>query len=77
MIINSQGGAQMNIGKNDILSYECKVPTDLKEQSAIATILSDMDTEIEKLESQLTKYQNIKQGMMQTLLTGKIRLLTK
>ena len=77
MIINSQGGAQMNIGKNDILSYECKVPIDLKEQSAIATILSDMDTEIEKLESQLTKYQNIKQGMMQTLLTGKIRLLTK
>ena len=45
------------------------------EQKAIATVLSDMDTEIEKLESQLTKYQNIKQGMMQTLLTGKIRLL--
>ncbi len=47
------------------------------EQKAIANVLSDMDTEIEKLESQLTKYQNIKQGMMQTLLTGKIRLLTK
>jgi len=47
------------------------------EQKAISTVLSDMDTEIEKLESQLTKYQNIKQGMMQTLLTGKIRLLTK
>ena len=44
------------------------------EQNAIATVLSDMDTEIEKLESQLTKFQNIKQGMMQTLLTGKIRL---
>lgn len=47
------------------------------EQKAISAVLSDMDTEIEKLESQLTKYQNIKQGMMQTLLTGKIRLLTK
>lgn len=47
------------------------------EQKAISNVLSDMDTEIEKLESQLTKYQNIKQGMMQTLLTGKIRLLTK
>lgn len=47
------------------------------EQKAIASVLSDMDSEIEKLESQLTKYQNIKQGMMQTLLTGKIRLLTK
>lgn len=45
------------------------------EQTAIASVLSDMDTEIEKLESQLTKYQNIKQGMMQTLLTGKIRLI--
>jgi len=47
------------------------------EQKAISNVLSDMDSEIKKLESQLTKYQNIKQGMMQTLLTGKIRLLTK
>lgn len=47
------------------------------EQTAIASVLSDMDAEIEKLELQLTKYRNIKQGMMQTLLTGKIRLLTK
>ncbi|MFA5935266.1 MAG: restriction endonuclease subunit S [Patescibacteria group bacterium] len=47
------------------------------EQTAIASTLSDMDTEIEKLESQLTKYQDIKQGMMQSLLTGKIRLLAK
>jgi len=53
------------------------VPPTKEEQTAIATIVSDMDTEIEKLESQLTKYQNLKQGMMQTLLTGKIRLLTK
>jgi len=45
------------------------------EQTAIAKIISSMDAEIEKLESQLTKYQNIKQGMMQTLLTGKIRLV--
>ena len=48
-----------------------------KEQSAIAKVLSDMDSEIEKLESQLTKYRNIKQGMMQNLLTGKIRLNKK
>ena len=47
------------------------------EQTAITTVLSDMDVEIEKLESRLTKYQNIKQGMMQVLLTGKIRLLSK
>lgn len=50
---------------------------ELPEQTAIASVLSDMDAEIEKLESELTKYRNIKQGMMQNLLTGKIRLITK
>lgn len=52
-------------------------PVDKKEQSAISQILFDMDAEIEKLESELAKYRNIKQGMMQNLLTGKIRLITK
>ena len=50
-------------------------PEDKQEQSAISQILFDIDAEIEKLESQLSKYQNLKQGMMQTLLTGKIRLI--
>jgi len=53
------------------------IPSSVEEQAAISEVISDMDTEIEKLELQLTKYQDIKQGMMQTLLTGKIRLLTK
>ncbi|MEI6169687.1 MAG: restriction endonuclease subunit S [Candidatus Saccharibacteria bacterium] len=48
-----------------------------EEQTAITTVLSDMDTEIEKLENKLNKYRQIKTGMMQQLLTGKIRLLTK
>jgi type I restriction enzyme S subunit len=52
-------------------------PTDKNEQIAIATILSDMDAEIEKLENKLGKYRQIKTGMMQQLLTGKIRLLRK
>ncbi|MCI0618110.1 hypothetical protein L0244_34475, partial [bacterium] len=47
-----------------------------EEQIAIATVLSDMDSEIEELESQLQKYRKIKLGIMQVLLTGKIRLLT-
>ena len=46
----------------------------LKEQTAIATILSDMDAEIEALEQHLSKTRQIKQGMMQELLTGKTRL---
>ncbi len=50
------------------------LPT-VPEQTAIATILSDMDTEIAALESKLTKYRQIKQGMMHQLLTGKIRLV--
>jgi type I restriction enzyme S subunit len=47
----------------------------MEEQTAIATVLSDMDTEIESLESKLAKAREIKQGMMQELLTGKIRLI--
>lgn len=45
------------------------------EQKAIAQVLSDMDSEIEQLEKKLAKYQQIKQGMMQELLTGRIRLV--
>ena len=45
------------------------------EQTAIATVLSDMDAEIEQLGKRLVKTRNLKQGMMQQLLTGKIRLV--
>ena len=46
-----------------------------KEQTAIASILSDMDTDIEKLTAKLNKLRHIKQGMMSELLTGHIRLI--
>jgi type I restriction enzyme S subunit len=59
-----------NVVKNYVLTLPCPV-----EQTAIATILSDMDTEIKLLESKLAKAQEIKQGMMQELLTGRIRLV--
>ncbi|MHA1348060.1 MAG: restriction endonuclease subunit S [Candidatus Heimdallarchaeaceae archaeon] len=49
-------------------------PKDKQEQTAIATILSDMDSEIEKLEQERDKYIMLKQGMMQQLLTGRIRI---
>jgi len=68
------GTAQLNFGPYHLERAEIYLPKDKTEQIAIAKVLSDMDSEIEKLESQLSKYQNIKQGMMQTLLTGKIRL---
>jgi type I restriction enzyme, S subunit len=54
---------------------EIIVPSTPEEQSHIATILSDMDAEITSLETKLEKYKNVKLGMMQTLLTGKIRLV--
>ena len=55
--------------------FEMSVPAAHEEQSAIATILSDMDKEIDVLEVKLLKSRQIKQGMMQNLLTGKIRLV--
>ena len=51
------------------------IPSNFKEQQAIATILSDMDKEIADLEAQRDKYRLLKSGMMQKLLTGQIRLV--
>ena len=51
------------------------LPPSQEEQKAIATILSDMDTEIQALEDERDKYLLIKQGVMQDLLTGKTRLV--
>ena len=61
---------------NDVMKrVKISLPPTLVEQSAIATILSDMDAEIAALETKLTKSRQIKQGMMQELLTGRIRLI--
>lgn len=72
---NGQTGSQMNLNTNLINATEIPFPIDKSEQSHIATILSDLDKEIFGLEKQLAKAQSIKQGMMQQLLTGKIRLV--
>lgn len=50
------------------------MPTSLIEQQAIAQVLTNMDSEISALEAKRKKYESVKQGMMQQLLTGKIRL---
>jgi type I restriction enzyme S subunit len=55
-------------GDKPVVSY-------FSEQTAIAKVLSDMDTEIDVLKEKLAKNQQIKQGMMHNLLTGKIRLV--
>jgi type I restriction enzyme S subunit len=67
--------AQANFGKQDFEKIKVDVPTSIEEQTAIAEILSDMDAEIAALEGKLAKARQVKQGMMQELLTGGVRLL--
>lgn len=62
------------ISKNNLTTIFLPVPS-IEEQTAIAKILVDMDSEIQALEQRLVKTRQIKQGMMQELLTGKTRLL--
>ena len=69
------GTGQPQIVRTPLAAVELRLPQKISEQQAIATILSDMDTEIESLESKLSKAREIKQGMMQELLTGRIRLV--
>jgi type I restriction enzyme S subunit len=68
------GGIIKTITKESLSSFEISYPI-IDEQNRIAQILSDMDLEIESLENKKAKYQEIKQGMMQELLTGKTRLV--
>ncbi|MCK4619226.1 MAG: restriction endonuclease subunit S [Desulfobacterales bacterium] len=63
-----------SLNGKEIGQLKIKIPKP-EEQTAIATILSDMDAEISALETKLAKYKQVKQGMMQNLLTGKIRLV--
>ena len=74
--INESLGATINqITNKDLASFKIPLPPSRLEQITIARTLSDMDTEIEKLETQLSKYKMLKTGMMQELLTGKKRLV--
>lgn len=69
------GSGLPNITKNALNDFTFYYSPSLKEQNTIALILNDMDKEIEILEKRHEKYLAIKQGMMQQLLTGKIRLV--
>lgn len=68
------GSSINNLKPSDIESILISLPS-IEEQEKIADILTDMDNEIEFLQDKLKKYQQVKQGMVQNLLTGKIRLL--
>ena len=71
----SKGSTFDSINSNELAEYKLPLPPTLAEQRAIAEVLSDMDAEIRELEAQKAKFESIKQGMMQELLTGKTRLV--
>ena len=74
VIYNAQtGGAQPHCYPTDLMTMQIDLPA-IDEQRAIAAVLSDMDTEITALEQRRDKTRAIKQGMMQQLLTGRVRL---
>ncbi len=69
------GSTRQRISRKELGDILIPVFPSKEEQNAIASILSDMDYEIEALEQKLDKTRQIKQGMMQQLLTGRIRLV--
>ena len=69
------GSTINHLYQKDFVHFNFPVPPTISEQTAIANILSDCDSEIAALEEKRDKYKEIKQGMMQQLLTGKIRLI--
>ncbi|WP_252927598.1 restriction endonuclease subunit S [Paracoccus sp. 08] len=70
----AQGATRYNLSKRALLKVEFACPP-LDEQVAIAEVLSDMDAELAALDAEAKKARTIKQGMMQNLLTGKVRLV--
>lgn len=71
---NVKAGSHQNLILDDIRKVEICFPS-RQEQILRTGILSDMDSEIIEIECKLEKYKQIKSGMMQNLLTGKIRLV--
>ncbi len=81
MFLSKRIDAEMNAGNTPYIKMgtltdmEINIPKELAEQSQIAVVLNNMSTEIEFLEIKKRKAESLKQGMMQNLLTGKIRLV--
>lgn len=71
----AQGSTRYNLSKDSFLKSSIIIPSTLSEQRTIASILTSMDDEITALEQKREKYVALKQGMMQELLTGRIRLV--
>lgn len=68
-------GTRAKLNRGEMNKILVNAPEQESEQTAIAAILSDMDAEIAALEAKLAKARQVKQGMMQELLTGRVRLV--
>lgn len=75
IVSESARTGQPGVNLQQMKKLQIALPPTIEEQTAIANVLSDMDTEIATLETKLAKYRTLKTGMMQQLLTGKIRLI--
>jgi type I restriction enzyme S subunit len=71
----SAGSTINHLYQKDFVGFVYETPATIDEQTAIAAILSDMDGKIASLKARLAKARQLKQGMMQELLTGRIRLV--
>ena len=68
-------GTRAKLNKSEMNKIEATLPINKAEQEAIASVLTDIDSEIAALEHRRDKTRSIKQGMMQQLLTGRVRLV--
>lgn len=71
----AQGITIIHLQSKFLFNFSLTIPVTIEEQKEIAKILTDMDEEINALQNKKAKYINIKQAMMQELLTGRIRLI--
>jgi type I restriction enzyme, S subunit len=72
---HSKGSTFDSVNSADVNAVEIRLPAQVAEQTAIATVLSDMDAELSALEGRQDKTHALKESMMQELLTGKTRLV--
>jgi len=71
----SVGGIMEGLSVGIVSKLKVKYPNSIKDQNELISIFNDMNCEIRKLEEKLSKYRKVKQGMMEELLTGKVRLV--
>ena len=72
---HSKGSTFDSVNSNDVKAVEIRRPVDADEQTTIAAVLADMDDELAALETRRSKTRDLKQAMMQELLTGRTRLV--